>query len=209
MDATAGALSALIGPMTEGMVSAAQYQASKHERNIAWRRAQAWELMAPSLRMEGLRNAGLNPVLAATGGGMSGGGLSHPAMADTGKSPNFNADVMGAIASAQQIKVMKEVERKTRAEAERAEWDAKAARYLPEQRYHEAGSAAEYWNLLSEQTAKTRADRSYVDQDTRRLGVSMRLLESDLPSAKARQELYEKYPKLKMFNTILRDIRGQ
>lgn len=118
------ALGAIIGPLTEGMASAAQYQASKHERNVAWRRQQAWELMAPSLRVEGLRNAGLNPILAATQGMTHGG--TNVAQGRPGDLPRFSsADIGKGVSAARQIKTQNAAVREAEARAAGTEAEAR------------------------------------------------------------------------------------
>lgn len=198
---------AAIGPVTEGMVSAAQYQASKHERNISWKRMGQWELIAPSLRMAGLRAAGLNPILAAGGGLGGGGGGGRVQGASTGSKPNMNFDMDRVMSTALQIKNFANAVREGKARADQAESEAAAARYLPERAYHAAGAEAERWStlretvgLLREQQEATAAQRARTEADTR-------LLETEIPAAKALEDLYTDYPWLRKAGAVLKEIK--
>lgn len=196
------ALGAIIGPLTEGMASSAQYQASKHERNVAWRRQQAWELMAPSLRVAGLKAAGLNPILAATQG-MSG-GPGHVAQGSPGQLPRFNYDPGKLVSSAKQSKMMDDQVATVAAQRDKAESEARAAKYLPERAYHEAGAASEHWSKLQQETLNLLAQRGLTgareaeSQATRaRIDVDRLLMEMGVPGARAMEELYMKHPWLR------------
>lgn len=209
--AWAAALGSIVGGGSEGMASAAQYQASKHERNVAWRRQQAWELMAPGLRMEGLRRAGLNPILAATQG-MTG-GPGHIATATTGGSPRFDQDSVGrAISSAKQAKMManaveiqalqKEQEReKVMQEGERTEQmrvDTSVKR-----NFAVSMAEAELLNLMA-QRGLTSARHAESLETKARIMVDRTLMEMGIPGARAMEEMYEKYPFLRQ----LREFSG-
>lgn len=198
-------LGAVIGPLTEGMASAAQYQASKHERNISWKRMGQWELIAPSLRMQGLRNAGLNPILAANPPG-GGGGANIPE-ASTGGSPNFAFDMGRVYAAAKQRKIMDSMEREAAATALIREREADAAKYLPEKAYHAAGAEAERWSNLRESVALLREQQASTAAQTERTKVDTRMMETELPSARALEDLYSRYPWLRQLGAALKDIR--
>lgn len=207
----AAALGAIIGGMagdvSSGMASAAQYQASKHERNVAWRRAQQWELIAPSLRMAGLRQAGLNPILAVSGG-FRGGSMSEPSMASTGGTPSFSRDLTSrVIATAKQAQLLDAEVGRAQAERLISEREADAARYLPEKAYHAAGAEAERWNQLRESVGllRNQADATSAQAERTRVGTQLDRLE--LPSAQALAELYEKYPWLRQVGAALKDTR--
>lgn len=196
------ALGQVVSSLTEGMASAAQYQAAKHERNVSWRRQQAWELMAPGLRVEGLKRAGLNPILAATQG-MSG-GPGHVATGSPGGQPRFRYDHGAVIAAAKQSKAMDDQLKILHNEAERS--------------YHEAGKAGEEWSRASEEVKLVReqvqnliAERGYTNartietgEATRRMAVDRLLMELGVPGARAMEELYTKYPQLRQ----LREFGG-
>lgn len=201
--AWAAALGGIFGNASEGMASAAQYQASKHERNIAWKRQQAWELMAPSLRVAGLRQAGLNPILAA--GGNFAAGPGHVDTARPGGMPSFDKDVVGrAISSAKQAKLMEPALREANARADLAEWQAKAGRYLPERAYHEAGAAAEQWSRLSQEVLNLSAQRGLTgahqaqsESLREKMDVERLLMQLGIPGARAMEELYQRHPWLR------------
>lgn len=200
------ALGSAAGDVSSGMASAAQYQASKHERNIAWKRMQQWELIAPSLRMAGLREAGLNPILAATQG--FGGGPGKVPEASTGGTPSFSRDsVSRAISSGKQARIMDaEV---GRAEAMRliAEREADAARFLPEKAYHAAGAEGERWSQLRETVGLLREQQDATAAQAAKSRVDARLLEAELPSARALEDLYSRYPWLRQVGAALKEVK--
>lgn len=198
---------AAIGPVTEGMVSAAQYQASKHERNISWKRMGQWELIAPSLRMAGLRAAGLNPILAATSGFGGGAGGGRVQGASTGSKPNMNFDMDRVMSTALQIKTMKYAEREAAARADQAESEAAASKFLPERAYQEAGAAGERWSTLRETAGLLRQQQESTAAQTRRTDADTRLLETEIPAAKALEDLYTDYPWLRKAGAVLKEIK--
>lgn len=195
------------GDMSSGIASAAQYQASKHERNIAWKRAQQWELIGPSLKMAGLQAAGLNPILAATGG-FKGGAMSEPSMGSPGGTPSFSRDAGSRlISAAKQGEMMSSQVAEQKARQLMAEREADAARYLPERAYHAAGAEGERWSQLRESVALLREQQASTAAQTARTRVGTALDEAQLPSAKALEELYEKYPWLRQVGAALKDVR--
>lgn len=202
--AWAAAVGSVIGSGSEGMASAAQYQASKHERNVAWRRQQAWELMAPGLRVEGLKRAGLNPVLAATQG-MTG-GPGHVGMATTGGSPSFDKDSVGrAISSAKQGMMMKDQAEIVRQQMLEQREKTRQAVYETnvKEKYSMALAKAEL-DVVQEQMLNLVAQRGLTgartaesEQARGRIMVDRLLMEMGIPGARAMEELYEKYPWLR------------
>lgn len=200
-----GGLGEIIGPLTEGMASAAQYQASKHERNIAWKRQQQWELMAPSLRVAGLKAAGLNPILAATQG-MTG-GPGHVATASPGPGPRFSsAGMVGRIqASAKQAQIMaSQVEilrQQALQEQERTRQEVQRSNIA--EKYSDAEAKArlaveqeQFLNLVA-QRGLTSARTSESEQTKLRLGTDRLLMEMGIPGARAMEELYQRHPFLR------------
>jgi len=197
----------MIGPLTEGMASAAQYKASKHERNVAWRRMQAWEVMAPSLKMEGLRRAGVNPLLPFMGGG-GGGGSSHgtvPPMASPGQKPNFSYNVQRVVSSAKQMAAMDAEVGRLEAERRIADMDAriKARETDIMEKFGEESARVdllmkyEHWKNLEAERSFTVARRGEAEAVRARLDVDKLLMELGIPGARAMEELYEKYPMLR------------
>lgn len=196
-------LGSIIGPMTEGMASAAQYQASKHERNVAWRRAQQWELIGPTLRMEGLKNAGLNPILAATGGFKTG-DVPNVQTARPGQLPRFQYSPGAVVSAAKQGQVMDAAIREANAKATTAENEAKASEYAPSRAFHDVTNVGLRGAEIEETVRLMRVQQLLMGQQTsqaqalaRKYGTENLLLESEVPAARALQELYEKYPELK------------
>lgn len=204
MAALGAILGAVGGSASEGMASAAQYQASKHERNVAWRRQQAWELMAPSLRVAGLRAAGLNPILAATQG-MTG-GPGHIATASTGGSPRFDTDIAGkAISAAKQASFMKD--QAAILALQRQEQLEKVKQAVADtnvkQKFSEAQAKAEL-DVTQEQMLNLVAQRGFTsartqesEQAKRRIEVDRLLMELGVPGARAMEEMYNEYPWLR------------
>lgn len=196
----AAALSSVLGDASSGMASAAQYQASKHERNIAWKRAQQWELIQPSLRMAGLRQAGLNPILAATGGFQSGGVPQAP-RGSPGGMPSFSRDTLQrAVATSKQMQALND--------------QLATIKYDRERSYHDAGRAAEEWSKAAEETRLTRelwrrviAETLQTEAQTRRTEVDTKLMETGMPSAQAVEELYRRFPWLRMVGETLKQTR--
>lgn len=204
----AGALGAIGGGASEGMGSAAQYQASKHERNIAWKRAQQWELIAPSLRMAGLREAGLNPILAATEG--FGGGPANVQTANVGGAPHFDPDPVGRVISgakqAGEMKPRRDILDAQSREAEgRAEIAAQEARIRTtdadllsqfgyaqkrlelEQQFETIRNLGFERDLASARTGESR-------ESAARLGVDRLLMQSGVAGAQAMEGFYQKNP---------------
>lgn len=202
--AFAAALGSMIGSGSEGAASAAQYQASKHERNIAWKRQQQWELIAPSLRVGGLRAAGLNPILAATQG-MTG-GPGHVGMASPGSLPSFDKDSVGrAISSAKQAKSMSsqvEILRQQMLQEQEKTRQQVIATGVAE-KYSEARNRAETMaaqesvlNLVA-QRGLTAAHTQEAEQAKQRIYMDRLLMEMGVPGARAIEELYDKHPWLR------------
>lgn len=200
----AGAIGAIIGPLSEGMASAAQYQASKHERRVAWKHAQQWAVMEPGLRMEGLRKAGLNPMLAATGGFPSR-GYSEPGRAEPGQLPRFDYDPGKQVASAKQARFMDEQYASLVAERKRLE-------ELSAQEVHKTDIIRKYGMAQAERelhkmdmeilnimagTTLSSARQAESMQSAGRTAVDRLLLEMGIPGARAMEELYTKYPWLR------------
>lgn len=95
MAAAAIAAGAIAGgqDLSGGMASIGAYQAQKHETRRAFKRALLWELLAPSHRMEGLRRAGINPILA---GGVPVGGAGSAVQVARAQAPRFGGqDIAG------------------------------------------------------------------------------------------------------------------
>lgn len=198
-------LSSMIGPAMEGISSAAQYQASKHERNIAWKRMGQWELISPSLRMAGLRAAGLNPVLAASSG-FGGGGTNVP-QASPGGNPSFDFDLGTVLSSAKQAKTMPFEIREAEARAKTAELVAEATKYLPEKAYNEAGAEGERWSQIRETVGLLREQQGATSAQAKRTAADTKLLESEIPAARALEDLYQRYPWLRQVGAVLKDTR--
>lgn len=209
--AFAAALGGIIGSGSEGMASAAQYQASKHERNIQWKRQQQWELIRPSLMRAGLESAGFNPALPfiGHGGGLTG---SQPSigMATTGGSPSFDKDVVGrAISSAKQAQFMgdqREILRQQKLQMFEQTKQAVAETNVKQQfaqaqaRANLAVTQEQMLNLVG-QRGLTSARTLESEQARRRVEVDRLLMEMGIPGARAMEELYQEYP-------FLRQIQG-
>lgn len=199
-----------MGSGSEGMASAAQYQASKHERNKAWKRQILWEQMQPTLRMQGLEAAGLNPMLAVMqphSGGHS------PPMATTGGSPSFDKDTVGrAISSAKQGRLMElevqgaakrleilqqqvyQEENRTRQSA--VDTEIKARYGVPAAAAALANQQQQLLNLTAE-LGLTSARTGQSEQERLRIHTDRALMEMGIPGARAMEELYEKHPWLR------------
>lgn len=213
-------LGSIIGPLTEGMASAAQYQASKHERNIAWKRAQQWELMAPSLRVAGLEAAGLNPVLAATGGINASGSMPNVPQASPGQLPRFPSDsVSRVISNVRQKKAMDtelailreqlEINRQHAfQEQERTRQEAVNTEVVrlygvPQAAGELAVTQQQLLNLVAE-AGFTSARTAESEQAKLRTYADRLLIQMGIPGARAMEALYEEYPLLRQ----LREFSG-
>jgi len=213
MAAALGALlGAVAGPGMEaglGQISAKQaFDRSKYVSNRQMGAAQFLAQNQPTWAMEGLRRAGLNPILAATRG-FPGAEFAPQVGAQAARVPSGGA----LVSSARQVARMPEELRALRAMADRSESEATTARNvataseaLPTMRWWEANNEAERWSqlretvrLLQEQQLATAAgrDRTIVDKH---------LLETQLPSARAVEELYEKYPILRKAGAVIKDL---
>lgn len=207
--------SAAGGDASSGMASAAQYQASKHERNIAWRRAQQWAMIGPSLQMEGLRRAGLNPILAASGG-LGSARMQEPSMASTGGSPSFSRDtgsrVVSALQARQQMqkqdRIMDAQVAEAQFRAQLAGWEAAAAKYLPEKAMHSVWSEAMLSSLREAQVGETMASRLGILASTARQVMDTRLRGYEEPALKATAELYERFPWLRQVGAGTEELGG-
>lgn len=201
--AWAAALGSMVGSGSEGMASAAQYQASKHERNISVKKQLAMDLVRPSHVMEGLRRAGINPILAATQGMPA---SAHVGMATTGGSPSFDKDSVGrAISSAKQAKMMDSAVREQNARADREEELAKQAFYDTANKQLYSGSILKAeLEVLQEQMLNLVAQRGLTsarsaesEQARLRIAVDRTLMQLGIPGARAMADLYERNPELK------------
>lgn len=142
-----GILDAFIGPI----MANEQFQRAKH---ISRRGMQASAFLAqnqPSWAMEGLRRAGMNPILAAMGGG---GGFANAQMgptvnAQTPEMGSLREAIQSTVTSAKQVQMMDAEVRNARARATSEEARAKVA----DQRAHSEVGLIEYQMLQAEQAA--------------------------------------------------------
>lgn len=200
------------GGASEGMASAAQYQASKHERNISWKRQQAWELIAPSLRVAGLRQAGINPVLAATEG--FGRGATSVATGSPGQLPRFSgmgSQIQAAVSSAKEARAMDTnlaiLEQHRQQEVEKTaqavqDTEVKQRFGVGMARAQLAVEQQQFLNLVAEM-GLTSARQGQSEQERMRTVTDRMLMEMGIPSAQAMEDLYTKYPELRQLQGIL------
>lgn len=208
-------LGAMIGPGMEGIASAAQYQAAKHERNISWKRMAQWELMGPGLRMQGLRNAGLNPILAATGG-FKGGGAPNVPEASVGGSPSFSFDLGQVYSAAKQRKAMNDELEAIEAGKRIRQSEARAAEFLPEKANFSAQAEQARWEVLREQVAllreqqdATSAQAAATRASQARTELDTELMSTEMPARRALESLYEEYPWLRKVGAAAKDVFGR
>lgn len=211
--AALGAGAAALLPFAQSGIDAAlaneEWQRSKHVSNRQMASAQFIAENQPSWAVEGLRRAGLNPMLAGTRG------VSAAEFAPRSQAPNVKAaNLSGGLDSARQVARMKpELEllvqegRRVRNEADAAFYDVGTAASRAEGEYQRArqeelrvDQVRKMTELIEEQIGGTSAAAR-----SQRAGAA--LSEAELPSAKAAEELFRQYPELRMLREILRSIR--
>lgn len=202
---------------SSGMGSMFQYLASKHERNRAWDRMQTWERIQPSLRVEGLRAAGLNPILATDAGG--GGGANIP-MASPGSAPHFDPDPVGRVISSakqakmmdSQVKLISEEVRKKEQEVEGQVQQNRLTETMADLAGHYGYAEKDLnimaqkesiLNLVAERSA-TGARENESRVNAAKLAVDKLLMEQGVSGARAMEEFYSKNP----WARVIREFGG-
>lgn len=179
-------------------------QASNDQQNFA-------QFMANTVYRRAVRDmrlAGLNPVLAVDRGGApvpSVGQAQVPGIRIS--SAASAAGLRDSMRLGEELKMLRAQREKMEAEAVEAKWSANAARFLPERAYHMAGAEGERWSSLRESAGLMRAQAAATSAQELRTLADRQLLEAELPSAKALEELYSKYPWLRQLGAVLKDTR--
>lgn len=174
----AGAALGMMGMDAFSSAMSAKMDIRMQKRGIRWAREMAHNKY--QYAVGDLKAAGLNPILAVTGGGISAGGASAPGGAPSPKpSPSaaFAAASQGAVATSK-LKSEKKILKNAETESE---WRA----------------AGEYWRAsMAKQNAKflipSQADLNNA-QSTRH-NTENTLAASTIESAKAAEQLYKDHP---------------
>lgn len=171
MAAALGAvLGALAGPGMESGASAAManeaFQRSKHVSNRQMAAAQFLSESTPSWAMEGLRKAGLNPILAASSG-MGGAQFAQSSgvgAARAGQIPDLGSSARAGAKFAPEKKVLEEAARRGTSEADAAFYEVGRSRAAAETEYQRmraeelrVDQVRETTELLRQQQAATAA----------------------------------------------------
>lgn len=213
-----GVLEALAGLAGAGLSFGGQAAAAgRSSRSARHARAFSEHMSATAFQRatKDMRAAGINPILAA------GSQASTPSPTVPEQRNIFEAapgalrgSVGRGIATAKAAKAMDNQLRTIEAEKDRAIQEARRAR--SDARGAMSAADNEYVRnlMLYEQMANVIAERSrtnaqtqFIEANTGRTMVDRKLLETELPSARALEELYEEYPWLRKLGAALKDTR--
>lgn len=211
LGAVAGAVA---GPALDSIldqVSAKQaWDRSKHVSNRQMAAARFLAENQPTWAMQGLRNAGLNPILAATRG------MPSAEFAPRIDAPKAGTSQFGSAASSAkqlrtlspEMEILRETGRLRRLESDAAFYGVGTERARAEREYQAALSEEERVRQMREMTELIRQQQDATAAQAQRTRIGTALDATAMPSAKAAEELYRKYPELRYLNLLLRDVRG-
>lgn len=188
-----GILDAFIGPV----MANEQFQRSKHVSNRQMAAAQFVAENNPRWAIQGLVNAGLNPILAATRGVAQAqfAPSARTSIPDTG---SFARALEGGVSSARQLSLLDTQQRILKEQLKTATNEANASRYLDTKVQTEIGEIAARIDQLEQgvQTGKSQVDLNFAAADAsranaRRTAADASLLEKDLARAESERQFYE------------------
>lgn len=171
---------AMLGMMGDAVGAAYSAKESRLASKRAWRYYKRSLTQGPSFRVEGLRQAGLNPILAATGG-FPGAGATIPAM--PGRPPDF-AGSARAGAEAQRVS------RRTNAEVGLLRDQAGQARAAAS--YQNAQEATQRYVQAE---LSSRAAGNLVN--AARSAAETRKTIAEIPGVVAMEQLYKRFPQMR------------
>lgn len=203
-----GILDSIIGPV----MSNVQFKRAKHVSNRQMRAAQFLAENQPRWAVQGLVNAGLNPILAATKGVAPAQFAPSPktSVAETG---SFARALEGGVSSARQLSLLGTQKRILDANLEQARNEADASGYLKQKMMNEIdeiGSRIEYL----EQQNKTSASQSNLNKSSELVNRwEAKLRAAAVPGAEAEAELYrteggEAVKQLGPIIRLIKDVMG-
>lgn len=198
-------MDSIIGPV----MANEQWQRSKHVANRQMASAQFLAENQPSWAVEGLRKAGLNPILAATRG------FPGAEFAPRSPAPSTPTSDLGRISSSAaqlaklspEMRMLSETTRRIGNEADAAFYDVGFSQSRAEGEYQRTlqdekrvQQVDKMIQLLEEQIRATAAG-------TRRTTADAQLIEAEIPSAKAAEGMYKEFPELRMLRELIKSVR--
>lgn len=154
--------------------------------------------------------AGLNPVLAVDRGGAPVPSVGQAGVPNVGiQTPKFSAkNVQEARQMDESLALLRAARQKTEHEAQTARYEAIASEAMPTRAWWQAESEAERWRQLRASVGLVDAQTAQTEAVTGRTRLDTELMSTNLPSAKALEELYTDYPWLRKFSQAVKDIVG-
>lgn len=180
-------------------------QAASDQQNFA-------QFMANTTYRRAVRDmelAGLNPVLAVDRGGAPVPSVGQAAVPNVGiQTPKFSAkNVQEARQMDESLALLRAAREKTEHEAQSARYEALAAEASPTRAWWQAESEAERWRQLRASVGLVDAQTAQTQALTNRTRLDTELMGTQMPSAKALEELYTRYPWLRMFGATMQELR--
>lgn len=221
MAMVSGIVGSLIGPILDAVIGPVQankeFARSKHVSNRQMAGAQFLAENQPSWAMQGLENAGVNPILAVTKG------VSPAQFAPSVRAPDtpgtsFTGAIERGVSTARQAKMMDESLSLLQSQSREAKNRADASEHLTTRMFAEIGEILARQGLLSEQMQTNVAQRSSF-LGSAELSRARALLDRyAAPGARAEAEFYSKpigedvkelRPLLELLRVMMQTFKGR